>query len=662
MRIQFKLASPLYTLPIGLTFFWLTILANGSAVGQIVLVPEGSAWKYLDDGSDQDTLWRQIGFDDDSWPEGHAQLGYGDGDETSIVDQGPNSSNKFVTTYFRHRFNVNQPSQYVGLMLRLLRDDGGVVYLNGSEVVRSNMPIGTINYLTLAMSAVAGSNEDTFYQFFIDPRSLIDGENVLAVEIHQASVSSSDISFDLELVTTTERPGITRKAPYLIYTGKNTEMQVLWQLNSTADCTIEWGTDISYSLGSEQTSEYGNDHQHTYTIRDLTPSMKYYYRVVAETETHKASFIAAPDGNTDETKFIAYGDTRSYPVFHDEVAGAIIDAYSTDEAFQSLIISVGDIVNDGDYEEDWDNQFFDPSYSGIQTMLASIPYQACMGNHEGSGKLFTKYFPYPFVSDRYWSFNYGAAHFVIIDQYTSYEPNSPQLVWIENDLAATTQPFKFLILHEPGWSSGGHDNNRSVQNYIQPLCEQYQIIIVFAGHNHYYARAEVNGVQHVTTGGGGAPLYDPNPGFPNIVTAKKEYHFCKVEMDSSLLTFTAISSDGSVIDAFVTELVDAPTSVEAALRVEGSVHCDLHKNYPNPFNSTTTISFSTYEPSYVELSIYNIKGDKIKTLKRGELRAGDHYFIWNGKDEDDQNASSGVYISRLQVGDMMQSKKMLLIN
>ena len=296
-------------------------------------------------------------------------------------------------------------------------------------------------------------------------------------------------------------------------------------------------------------------------------------------------------------------------------------------------------------------------------MLADVPYQACMGNHEGSGELFTKYFPYPFVSERYWSFNYGVAHFVIIDQYTSYEPDSPQLAWFENDLASTTKPYKFIVLHEPGWSSGGgHENNVSVQNYIQPLCEKYQVLIVFSGHNHYYARAEVNGVQHVTTGGGGAPLHDPDPSCQYVITATKEYHFCRVEIDSGLLTFTAVTPDGRVIDKFVTELANTPIPVEEASDVDVALNCTLHKNYPNPFNRNTTISFSLHEPYYVELNIFNVKGKKIRTLGKGKFEAGDHYFIWNGKNDANQNVSSGLYINRLQAGDRIQSKKMLLIN
>jgi len=351
---------------------------------------------------------------------------------------------------------------------------------------------------------------------------------------------------------------LMRKAPYLIYTGDVSEMKVLWQLTSTEICTLDWGTDTLYSLGSAQTSEYGSDHQHTYTIDNLTPATKYFYRVSLNQEVYTGSFRSAPDINETNIKFFAYGDTRSNPGTHNLVAATMVETYIGDENFQSIIISVGDLVSDGNSESDWDNQFFDPSYSNIQEMLATLPYQSCMGNHEGSGLLFKKYFPYPFVAGRYWSFDYGPAHFAVVDQYTSYSPGSAQLTWLENDLASTTKPWKFIYLHEPGWSAGGHSNEIAVQNYIQPLCELYGIPIVFGGHNHYYARAEVNGVQHITTGGGGAPLYTPNLSYPNIVTATMANHFCTIEIENGLLNFKAIKPDGTVIDSFNTSGFNFP--------------------------------------------------------------------------------------------------------
>jgi hypothetical protein len=355
---------------------------------------------------------------------------------------------------------------------------------------------------------------------------------------------------------------LTRKAPYIIYTGDGNEMQVLWQLNSTDTCAIDWGIDTLYTLGSAQTYEYGNDHQHTYTITNLIPITKYYYRITVNQEVHTGTFRSAPDTNATAIKFFAYGDTRTYPYHHGQLAAEIIATFTDDANFQSFILSVGDLVNNGDSESGWDNEFFNPSYPNILEMIANLPYQSCMGNHEGAGVLFQKYFPYPFVEGRYWSFDYGPAHFVVVDQYTNYDPGSTQLTWIENDLASTLKPWKFIYLHEPGWSAGGgHSNNSSVQNYIQPLCEQYDVSILFAGHNHYYARAVKNGIQHITTGGGGAPLHQPNNNYGNIVTTSMSHHFCKIEIEGDSLNFKAVKTDGTVVDSFAFSGFNSPPAI-----------------------------------------------------------------------------------------------------
>ena len=162
-----------------------------------LLIDRGSIWKYYDQGNLPGALWNTLNFNDSSWPDGAAQLGYGDGDETTVVGYGPNASNKYVTTYFRLPFIVADASTVQKLVFSLLRDDGAVVYLNGQEQFRSNMPAGTITYDTYAASTT--SDEDTYLEYTVDGDDLISGENILAVEIHQGDNSSSDISFDLEL-------------------------------------------------------------------------------------------------------------------------------------------------------------------------------------------------------------------------------------------------------------------------------------------------------------------------------------------------------------------------------------------------------------------------------------------------------------------------------
>ncbi|MCF7762744.1 MAG: lamin tail domain-containing protein [Verrucomicrobia bacterium] len=163
------------------------------------LVKPGSTWRFLDDGSNQGAIWRSTGFNDSSWKSGPAPLGYGDGDEATVLQFGPNASNKQVTSYFRHTFQVANAGDFSGLTLRILRDDGAIVYLNGVEVMRSNMPEGTVLFSSFASSVSSGANETSFFEQAVDAALLRTGNNVLAVEVHQANASSSDISFDLDL-------------------------------------------------------------------------------------------------------------------------------------------------------------------------------------------------------------------------------------------------------------------------------------------------------------------------------------------------------------------------------------------------------------------------------------------------------------------------------
>ena len=88
---------------------------------------------------------------------------------------------------------------------------------------------------------------------------------------------------------------------------------------------------------------------------------------------------------------------------------------------------------------------------------------------------------------------------------------------------------------------------------------------------------------------------------------------------------------------------------------------NLQQNYPNPFNSETTISFSLFKPSWVELSILDIKGQKVKTLVNKNLQRGNHEIVWKGKNENGEAVSSGIYFYQLKVKDKMISKKMLLL-
>ena len=163
------------------------------------LVSLGSEWKFNDSGEDLGADWQSLSFDDSNWSSGDAELGYGDGDEETTVSFGSNSNDKHITTYFRKSFiyegDASIPLQGV---VHLLRDDGAVIYLNGDEMFRSNMPSGIVDFNTLASDVSAGNTESDLITVALQ-LTLLGGENVIAVEIHQISSTSSDISFDLSL-------------------------------------------------------------------------------------------------------------------------------------------------------------------------------------------------------------------------------------------------------------------------------------------------------------------------------------------------------------------------------------------------------------------------------------------------------------------------------
>ncbi len=167
----------------------------------ITLVPAGADWRYLDDGSDAGTAWRQLAFNDTAWSIGWAQFGYGDGDERTLIRSNRWDDTRIETTWFRKPFVATNTWALANLAVGLLRDDGGIVYLNGTEVFRSNLTNGAVTYTNWALDTVNGADETLFFTTNVPPALLVEGTNLLAVEIHQQSAGSSDVSFDLRLTS-----------------------------------------------------------------------------------------------------------------------------------------------------------------------------------------------------------------------------------------------------------------------------------------------------------------------------------------------------------------------------------------------------------------------------------------------------------------------------
>jgi diadenosine tetraphosphatase ApaH/serine/threonine PP2A family protein phosphatase len=161
------------------------------------VLPWGSVWAYLDDGTDKGSDWREPGFDDRSWKRGPAELGYGEEDQATKLNYGPDEKNKYATTYFRTRFSVGNAAALKNAEIRLLRDDAAAIYLNGRKLYRDPTLAAGARFDTFAKETLKEEDEEVLIP--IGPGFLLDGENTIAVEVHQGSKTSSDIAFNLEL-------------------------------------------------------------------------------------------------------------------------------------------------------------------------------------------------------------------------------------------------------------------------------------------------------------------------------------------------------------------------------------------------------------------------------------------------------------------------------
>jgi len=163
------------------------------------LIQSNSVWKYLDNGSDQGTAWRSPAFDDSSWQTGYADFGYGAAPAT-VVSYGSDPTNRFITTWFRQAFDLSNPSLLGSLTAFLSCNHGVVVYLNGTEVFRNNMPDGAIDYQTLASSSLRPQIGSGHFAHRLPPALLVPGTNVIGVEVHLSNPAADTLTFDLALI------------------------------------------------------------------------------------------------------------------------------------------------------------------------------------------------------------------------------------------------------------------------------------------------------------------------------------------------------------------------------------------------------------------------------------------------------------------------------
>jgi predicted phosphodiesterase len=344
------------------------------------------------------------------------------------------------------------------------------------------------------------------------------------------------------------------KGPYLLYQNSPDSIAVMWQTDSTYECLIEWGLDDTVfdnqSVSTEiDTGLYG--HRHKFMITGLIPETKYFYQVHADSAINKGSFRTAPEFIPEVFTFFAIGDPQIYPEVTDSVTEQMNQHIFEEEANQTLVALCGDWTVD-DSEDSWQNIFFNRNYINNLTLHANMPIIGARGNHDYLAEQLNKYWPLPVHPEgNYYSMDYGPVHFSIIDQYVDYSPGSDQYNWLVNDLSSTDKTIKIIILHEPGYTvETVHLPNTYVQEYIQPLCIDFEVKLVLGGHNHLYARCEADGITHLTLGGANGYLYTDTKVGPGLIISEMTNHFAKITVSYDMVYVEAIRPDNTIIDSF----------------------------------------------------------------------------------------------------------------
>ncbi len=493
-------------------FFIIMVLCFSSSqlFADTLFISKGATWKYLDNGSDQGISWRENTFDDSSWQSGAAILGYGNGGEATVVSYGGDAANKYITTYFRHQFSVTNPAQYQSLSLELLRDDGAVVYLNGSELVRDNMPAGTINYLTVASSTIGGAAETTYQQFSFPATALQAGTNTLAIEIHQRSRSSSDIGMDVSLTGLTAAAPVTiTRGPYL-QMGSHNAMTLRWRTNIPTDSRVQYGTSVGNLNNTVDRGVQTTEHE--IRLTGLTAQTVYFYSVGQSGGVLASGpdyyFRTSPmPGSRTPARIWVIGDSGTA----NNNARAVYTAYRnlTGSTYTDLWLMLGDNA----YNSGTDSQYQSAVFDIYPELLRQTPLWSTLGNHDGySASSANETGPYYSIftlprqaevgglvsgTEAYYSFDYSNIHFIVLDSYETMQSvanRDTMLQWMEADLQNTSADWIIAFWHHPPYSKGSHDSDTEtrlidMRAVALPILENYGVDLVLSGHSHAYERS-----------------------------------------------------------------------------------------------------------------------------------------------------------------------------
>jgi predicted phosphodiesterase len=325
---------------------------------------------------------------------------------------------------------------------------------------------------------------------------------------------------------------------------------------ATDSATIMWETDIA----CDSQAGYGKAAPGESTAWD--PALVTLHRVVLSGLEAGAAYLYQADsgGAVSEPgmfttapspgqafRFAVYGDSRSNPAAHAEVARDVAGSRP------GIVFHTGDLIASGTDYSLWQTEFFAPA----REVLLSAPVVPVLGNHEyGTGPMWFYYFFDRPLDQGWWALTYGNSRFIGLDTDVAYTAGSPQQNWLLQEFASDEYAgatWHVVFFHHPAFScTTAHADDAGVREHLVPLFEQHGVDLVFQGHSHTYERYQNNGIYYIVTAGGGAPLY---PLAPDVIPPIRQFglsvhHYCTVDVDppGGALILRAIDTSGRIFD------------------------------------------------------------------------------------------------------------------
>jgi acid phosphatase type 7 len=520
--------EPAYHLNKTAILLFIILVFSIKTYSQTTIIANGSTWKYWSNTqANFPTGWENSAFDDSGWPSAAAELGYGDGDEANCIPSGGGGTtcvptgNKWVTAYFRKKVTIADPTIYSSFTFNVERDDGCVIYVNGTEVGRDNMPVGAVSWVTAATTAV----EDGVYAVTIPSSSFVAGDNYIAVEVHQATVSaglssSSDLSFNLQLQANDAFAGSLTRGPYL-QMANQTAITIRWRTSPASDSRVEIGT----SFGTYPTvfTDASSVTEHIIRVTGLTPDTKYWYRIGNSTNMGMADpdkfFTTVPPANTTrKMRIVAFGDCGRGDVTYQDQNLTNYRSYLSTNGIDApdAWLLLGDNAYTTGTDADYTNNFFGIYGSSI---LKNHKLYSAPGNHDYANNTANKtsramsYFS-NFTTPQnaecggvasnkpnYYSYDIGNIHFLSLDSW-GIESDATHMgltvsaikTWVTSDLAANTKKWVIAYWHHGGYTKGSHDSDGeselvAIRQNFATFLENKGVDMIICGHSHVYERS-----------------------------------------------------------------------------------------------------------------------------------------------------------------------------